>query len=324
MLQNYKGSYYKGSNVGLRQFKQKPSKPVYQQQKNSWVGVFLVVASIFTLVSFCYLNRKETKKGKRDNINDTIELIQGIAKTNLEHDIAQSQSAYTARNASIRDRNPAQLREMELERQKAITIETKRRNDYMAKQNALDYNTPNVVVNNTNMKQTHSQYHYPDQPLKGDTYNVVLPVDKSREQQTQMMYNAQFNNVNNSNKNTHMSHLNNEYKKKPYQTINSPFVHPEETIRPVLPSPVQVNNTLETGNRPDLFLENVPSNVFDSGFFSVNESYESPFLAKATGVSKYGQPITPQNVSCCTNNSNINQSGNPNIQGYTNNGFSNF
>ena len=32
---------------------------------------------------------------------------------------------------------------------------------------------------------------------------------------------------------------------KPYQNINSPFIHPEESTRPLAPQPKAFNNTLE-------------------------------------------------------------------------------
>lgn len=306
MQHKYKGSYYKGSNVGARQFRQKgSSRPIAKPKDKGWFGTILICIAIALLLGFFHFNRKESKQKQRDNIEDTVELIQRVAKYNLESDLAKSQSTETAKRASMNYHNPAQLRQIQMEKQKALALETKRRNDYMATQIALDYgeNQNNKMVN------SHDQYHIPPQPASDSTCQAILPIDKSRKQQTQTMHNVHFN------PNAHMQNLNHMYQKKPHQKINSPFIHPEETTRPLAPQPTEYNNTLETGGKPDMFLQNIPSNVFDNGFFSVAESYESPFLSNANGVSKYGVP--------CVDKSNINKT-NDAVMGYTHSGYSEF
>lgn len=306
MQYNYKGTYYKGSNVGLRKYKSKGvNKTIYTQKKN-WILPYLIGFSLVMLIFFFYFNKKETNKKKRDNVEDTIELIQNVAKYNLETDLAKTQNTT---NNNINYRNPAQVKMIQEEKLKAIALETKRRNDNMAKQNALEDNQ--YVDLNININETHGQFDKSLQPANNNE-QVLLPIDKSREQQNQMMYNAQFNNAmkrhNTAYQNNKLLTPNDNYQ-KPYQTINSPFIHPDETIRPLVIQPKPFNNTLETGNKSDMFLENVASNVFDNGFFNTNQTYESSFLANANGVTKYGNP--------CIDNSNINKSGDPNVQGWT-------
>jgi hypothetical protein len=306
MQHNYKGTYYKGSNVGLRKFKSRGGNiTVYTKNKN-WVLPSLIGFSMVMLIFFFYFNKKESNQRKRDNIEDTVELIQNVAKYNLETDLAKTQTPHTATNNSINYRNPAQVKMIQEEKLKAIALETKKRNDNMAKQTALNDNQ--YIDLNINMNETHGQFHKPPQPIDNN-YQAILPIDKSREQQNQIMYNAQFNNAMKTHytayQNDQLLTPNNQYQ-KPYQTINSPFIHPQETIRPLAMQPKPFNNTLETGNKPDMFLENVPSNVFDNGFFNANQSYESPFLADANGITKYGNPYI--------NNNNINKSGDPNLQ----------
>lgn len=335
MLQPYKGSYYKGNNVGYRQFRQKGGKTLsritnniqsnFNSKSNSktfWI-VFGVVGLII-LIGFFYFNRKENQFKTRDNVSDTIELIQGIAKYNLETDLAKSQSANSTKRASINNRNPAQVKEIQLEKQKAIAIETKRRNDYMAQQYALDY-TQNDITPDTStkyMKQSHDQFYQPPQPVDSTQYSDIIPIDKSRQEQTRIMYDAQFNNLNNNNdtnRNEHIYKLNNLYQEKPYYKINSPFIHPEESIRPLQIQPKEFNNTLEVGDKPDMFLQNIPNNVFNNSYFQVNNSYESPFLSTASGVSKYGNPIRSANqpINKCLQNSNINQSNDSQVENYS-------
>jgi hypothetical protein len=306
MQHKYKGSYYKGSNVGSRQFKQQgSSKPIVKSKNKGWTGTILICIAIALLLSFFHFNRKESKQQQRDNIEDTVELIQRVAKYNLETDLAENQSTETAKKASINYYNPAQIRQIQMEKHKAIALENKRRTDYMATQMALDYGENN----NNKMTNSHDQYHLPPQPASDSTCQAILPIDKSRRHQTQTMHEAHFN------PNAHMKNLNHMYEQKPYQKINSPFVHPEETTRPLGPEPKEYNNTLETDNRTDMFLQNIPSNVFENGFFNVSESYESPFLANANMVTKYGVP--------CVDKSNINKT-NDTVMGYTHTGFSEF
>jgi hypothetical protein len=328
MQQSYKGSYFKGHNIGAKQFRQRAGKTLSHitntitpksNSKTFWI-VFGTI-SLCILIGFFYFNRKESLKHKRDNIADSIELIQGVAQYNLETDLAKSQSTNSAKHASINYRNPAKVKEILLEKQKAIALENKRRNDYKAKQYALDYtqNDVNLNVNNEMRKQSHDQFHQPPQPIDATQYSTIVPIDKSRQEQTDMMYKAQFNNNTFMNNNKHMKQLNDMYQEKPHFKINSPFIHPEETTRPFQPEPQAFNNTVEVGNKPDMFMQNVPSNIFENGFFQVEDKYESPFLSNASGVSKYGNPIRSHNqpVDTCLSKSNINQSGDSNVSGYT-------
>lgn len=304
MQQKYKGSYYKGNNISFRQFKQRAgSKPIYKKKESGWMVNIIIFISIVLLLSFFYFNRKESKQRKRDNIEDTVELIQRVAKYNLETDLAKNQSVQTAQRASMNHHNPARIRDIQLEKQKAMALEAKRRSDYMAQQYALDYGE----VDNKNTG-SHDDFYIPPQPTEHPS-QAIMPIDKSRQEQTKMMHNAQFN------PNAHMANLNNLYQQKPHQNINSPFIHPQETTRPLMPEPSEYNNTFDTSSKPDMFMQNVPSNVFDTGYFSAQESYESPFLANANMVSKYGNP--------CVDKSNINKTNNG-VMGYTQNGYSDF
>jgi hypothetical protein len=309
MQHNYKGTYYKGSNVGLRKFRSKEvNKTIYAQNKN-WILPLLIGFSSVILIFFFYFNKKESNKKQRDNIEDTVELIQNVAKYNLETDLAKTQTPHSAINNSINHRNPAQVRMIHEEKLKAIALETKRRNDNMAKHTALEDNK--YVDLNININETHEQFHKPLQPVE-KSYQSILPNDKSREEQNQIMYNVQFSNAMKTHNTAYQNNqllTSNDYYQKPHQTINSPFIHPQESIRPLSIQPNPFNNTLETGNKPDMFLENVPSNVFDNGFFNANQSYESPFLANANGVTKYGNPFV--------NKSNNNKYEDPNMQGWT-------
>lgn len=308
MQQRYKGSYYKGSNIGSKQYRSKTlshlTNSINPKKNSKMFWIIFGIVGFIVLIGFFHFNRKESQGRKRDNIADTIDLIQGVAKYNLETDLAKNQSANSAKQASINYRNPAKVKEMELEKQKALAIEAKRRNDYKAKQYALDYtqNDVNLSIDNNMRKNTHDQFYQPPQPVDTAQYSTIVPIDASRTEQTQMMYKAQF-----MNNNKHMAQLNNMYQEKPYYKINSPFVHPEESIRPLQPEPNAFNSTLEVSNKPDMFLQNVPSNVFDNGFFQADDNYESPFLANASGVSKYGNPIRSHNqpVDTCLAKSNI-------------------
>ena len=82
---------------------------------------------------------------------------------------------------------------------------------------------------------------------------------------------------------------------KNYQNINSPFIHPEESIRPLPEQPSAYNNTLETelpnGGHASNFLENVPSNIFSQNYFNTNQSYESPYLANINKIQSYDNSI---------------------------------
>ena len=325
-MQQYKGSYYKGNNIGQRQFRQLGGKTLARitntlnpKTKSQTFWIIFGILGFILLIGFFHFNRKESQGIKRDKVNDTIDLIQGVAKYNLENDLAKSQTTNSARQASINYRNPTNVQEILLEKQKAIAIETKRRNDYLAQQYALDYsqNDANLNINNQMREQSHDQFYQPPQPIDSTQYSTVGPIDKSRWEQTQIMYNTQFNNLNNNddiNRNGHLNKLNSMYyQEKPHYKINSPFIHPEETIRPLMPEPKPFNNTLEVGDKPGMFLENVPNNVFDNGYFQVQQSYESPFLADASEDPRrtFNQPVNK-----CLQNSNINNSGTTKVSGY--------
>lgn len=307
MQDKYKGSYYRGNNIGLKHFRQRAGAGFKQfiKPKKDWWGTILLCISLVILIAFFYFNRKESKQIQRDNIEDTVELIQRVAKYNLETDLAKSQTQDTAKQASINNRNPSQVKDIQRQKQRAMALETKRRNDYLAQQYALDYGE----TGKNNMDNTHDQFHIPPQPIDDTTCKAIIPIDKSRTEQTQLMHNVQFN------PNAHMQNLNNIYQQKPYQKINSPFIHPDETTRPLAPQPNAFNNTYDIHDKPDMFMQNIPSNVFDTGYFNAQESYESPFLANANMVSKYGNP--------CIDKSNINKT-NDGVMGYTQSGYSEF
>lgn len=297
MQHKYKGSYYKGNNISYKQFRLKKNNRSHNTKTDSgYLNMIIISIAMILLLCFFYFNKKESDKEKRDNVEDTVELIQRVAKYNLETDLANKQSTETAKKHSINHRNPSQIRDIELEKHKAIILENKRRNDYTAQQYALDY----AQHHNNNVNSYDNTGPYNNNYRK-EQYCDILPNDTIRKQQTQKMHNVQFDS------NSHMNNLNNIYQQKPYQTINSPFIHPDETTRPLIAPPTEYNNTLEVNNKPDMFMKNVPSNVFDNGYFSVQESYESPYL------------------------SNINKSSNQNnkqngVIGYTQtqNGYTNF
>ena len=279
MLQKYKGSYYKGNSIGSKQYRQKAGGKS-SNQKSGWTGYILVFISIGTLGAFLYFNKKEQAQKQRDNIVDTIDLIEKVATYNLETDLAKNQSTHTARNASINHRNPKSVSDIQIQKQKALMKERKRQSHYLTQQYALDDGNCKDNINNTNtMKASHDQFYYPKQPINSNDQQPI-PIDHNRQQQTNMMYDVQFGD-------------------KPYQNINSPFIHPEESTRPLAPQPKAFNNTLETGDKPQLFLQNVPSNVFKQNYFKATDSYESPYLSNINKIETHNNngPIKAYNPS---------------------------
>jgi len=292
MIHKYSGSYYRGTSIGSKKYRQRDVNPI--TISSSWKGYIIGFISIGMLFAFLYFNKKENKVYRRDNVEDTVELIQKVAEYNLEHDLSKQQSTAHARNNSINHRNPYNVQQMKQEKQKALIKERKRQSQYLTQQYALD---DGIAYENNDvqdeMKSTHEQFHVPPQPSTDS--QEIIPIDYNKQQQTNMMYNAQFGN------------------QKPYQNINSPFLHPEETIRPLAPQPAAYNNTLDTSNKVDMFLQNVPSNIFKQDFFTATDTYESPYLANIDKISKYGSP--------CSDSSNVNESGDPSIRSYNRSDF---
>lgn len=292
MIHKYNGSYFRGSNIGTKRYKQRIDKII--KNTHSWTGYIIGFISIMMLISFLYFNKKEDRLYKRNNVEDTVELIQKVAKYNLESDLAKNQTVQTARNNSINYRNPANVNEIEQQKQKALIAERHRQSQYMTQHYALDdgiaYETPNK---NNEMHNTHQEYT-PQQNSKPQYINNI-PLDDNKQKQIDMMYNVQFEN------------------QKPHQTINSPFIHPQETTRPLAPQPSAFNNTLDTGNNMNAFLQNVPSNIFKQDFFKATDNYESPYLSSIDNIPKY--------ENSCTTKSNINKNIDPKIRAFNQSDF---
>lgn len=116
----YKGNYYRGINIGSRQYKQKIVRQFNENTKKekSNFGFYMIIIGLITLCILIYFNKKETTKKERNNINDTVELIEKVANYNLETDLAEQQSVHSAQQASINFYNPAQ--QEEINRQKRV------------------------------------------------------------------------------------------------------------------------------------------------------------------------------------------------------------
>lgn len=298
MANKYTGSYFRGNNIGTRIIKQRNIKTKkHEGKKGSWTGYIIIGTALTVLIAFLYFNKKEDQKYKRDNIEDTVELIQKVAGYNLETDLAKSQSVQKTKNNSVKFRNPTQIRMIQQEKQKAMQTEIDRQKQYLAQQYALDDGISYEITNKNNeMNQTHQTFYKPEQPANNT--QEIIPIDYNKQEQIDMMYNTQFSDNNNQ---------------KPHHTINSPFIHPQETTRPLAPQPAAFNNTLNTDNNVSAFMQNVPSNVFKQDFFKATDNYESPYLANIDKITKYGSP--------CSDKSNINKSGDPSIGAFNNSDF---
>ena len=252
----YNGSYYKGANIGIKQYKNKSKTMSSTPNKSKWTGWILVISILTILALFIYFNKKECQRKKRDNVVDTIDLIQGVATHNLERDLAKQQNVNKMKDVSVNFHNPAEIQQIEHNKKHAIMMERKLQNDYVTQHYALDDGmTPHHQVNYSPVIQ-----------------NTISKLDPARQQQTNMVHQTQFG-------------------QKPYQTVNSPFVYPNETTRPLASEPSAFNNSpVPTPTH----LQNLPANVFQQNFFQSNSSYESPYLANTnTQIEAY----TPSNFS---------------------------
>lgn len=273
----YKGNFYRGSDIGTRQYKQKINRN-NQISNNSNFGFYMILFGIIILVILIYFNKKESIKKVRDNINDTVELIEKVANYNLETDLAKQQSIYSSQHSNLNRHNPSNE---EIERHKRIAYleEKKRHSDYLAKEFALD-GGPNETTQSQNITNTHDIFYEPPQPIPDVKLNELnIGFNQSTMcKENNMMYNAHFGSKN-------------------YQNINSPFIHPEESIRPLPSQPHAFNNPLETqlpeNSHASNFLEHIPSNVFKQDYFNTNQSYESPYLININKIQTYEQSNNP-------------------------------
>lgn len=268
----YKGAYFSGTNIGQRQFRQRSNKKK-DEDSTKWAGRLLIISSVVVFVLFIYFNRQEAKIVKKDKVENTVDLIQKVAKYNLETDIAKHQSVQQAKRANLQYRNPAEVERIYRQKTEAVALERKRRNDYITQHYALDDGNLSYRDNNeshvTNLSQGDRNRHM----YQSSVQSCHLPnLNPQQQLETDTIHQLQFG-------------------QKPYQNINSPFIHPEETTRPLAPQPDAFNNSLETRNQSQVHLQTVPTNQYNHHFFETTPQYESPYLAN---ISKL--PVDVSNV----------------------------
>lgn len=99
----YKGNFYRGTDIGTKQYKQRLPKPNQggMSGAKSNFRFYVILIGFIALIGLIYFNKKESVKETRNNINDTVELIEKVVNNNLEMDLANQQSIHSARHANL-------------------------------------------------------------------------------------------------------------------------------------------------------------------------------------------------------------------------------